>query len=82
MSLQDNLAGTWADVKGLVESVDLDLEKQLAGTAAAGARARKGLKELNLKLKALKKFTLDLEKERKLLKAERKARPSSEPSAV
>jgi hypothetical protein len=52
----------WNELKTLVESLEHDVAKNANGTAAAGVRARKGLRLLQAKSKELVKLTIDLDK--------------------
>jgi len=52
----------WDELKTLVESLEQDVSKNAKGTAAAGVRARKGLRQLQAKSKELVKLTIELEK--------------------
>ena len=55
----------WNEVKALVEGVELDVVKNARGVAAAGVRARKGLRALKSKVSELVKLTVELEKSKK-----------------
>jgi len=50
------------ELKTLVEALELDVTKNARGTAAAGVRARKGLRQLQAKSKELVKLTVELDK--------------------
>lgn len=52
----------WNELKTLVESLEPDVLKNAKGTAAAGVRARKGLRQLQAKSKELVKLTIELDK--------------------
>jgi len=52
----------WNELKTLVEALELDVTKNARGTAAAGVRARKGLRQLQAKSKELVKLTVELDK--------------------
>ena len=58
----------WAEIKVLIESIDLDVHKQAAGNASAGIRARKGLRLLKAQSAELVKLTVELDKQRKASK--------------
>jgi hypothetical protein len=58
----------WSELKSLVESLELDVVKNAKGVAAAGVRARKGLRELKQKTAALVKTTVELDKGKKTSK--------------
>jgi len=55
----------WAELKTLVESLELDVHKHANGNASAGVRARRGLRLLKNETAALVKLSLEFEKERK-----------------
>jgi hypothetical protein len=59
------IAETWKRVKTLVESMDIDVQKNASGNASAGVRARRGLRLLKKEAAALIKSMVDVEKERK-----------------
>lgn len=52
----------WSELKSLVEALEHDVTKNAKGTAAAGVRARKGLRQLQTKAKELVKLTIELDK--------------------
>ena len=60
-----NILNKWEDLKILVESIDLDVNKNAGGNASAGVRARKGLRLLKKEAAELVKLTVDSDKERK-----------------
>jgi len=55
----------WSELKKLVEDLEVDVAKNARGVAAAGVRARKGLRSLQKKSKDLVKLTMQLEKNNK-----------------
>ena len=55
----------WAEIKVLVESLDLDVVKNANGNASAGVRARRGLRLLKTKSADLVKQTISEEKTKK-----------------
>ena len=55
----------WSELKKLVEDLEVDVAKNARGIAAAGVRARKGLRNLQKKSKDLVKLTMQLEKNSK-----------------
>lgn len=55
----------WNEIKALVEAIEHDVSKNAKGTAAAGVRARKGLRQLQAKSKELVKLTIELDKNEK-----------------
>lgn len=64
--MSDNeVLAKWADLKALVESLEHDVAKNAKGTAAAGVRVRKGLRELKAKAGDLVKLTITLDKSKK-----------------
>jgi len=60
-----NILELWAEIKTLVESLDLDVMKNASGNASAGVRARRGLRLLKSKSADLVKTTIEEEKSRK-----------------
>lgn len=58
----------WEELKALVSTLDLDVHKNAKGTAAAGVRARKGLRDLKKKASDLVKLTVELDKVKKAAK--------------
>ena len=55
----------WNEVKSLVETLEHDVTKNAKGIAAAGVRARKGLREHKTKAGELVKLTIELDKKSK-----------------
>jgi hypothetical protein len=51
----------WQDIKELVEGLEEDVTKNASGNAAAGVRARKGLRDLKQSAADLVKLTLGKE---------------------
>ena len=62
----DAITETWNKVKTIVESMDLDIQKNAGGNASAGVRARRGLRLLKKEAAALIKSMVDMEKNRKV----------------
>jgi len=63
MSDSDNaVLSKWAELKSLVEALELDVAKNAKGVAAAGVRTRKGLRQLQTSAKELVKLTLETDK--------------------
>lgn len=68
----DNLIiDTWTTLKRLVEDLELHIVKNARGTAAAGVRARKGLRELKNLAASLVKMTVEADKTSKASKPKR-----------
>lgn len=65
----------WGELKSLVEQLELDVVKNARGVAAAGVRARKGLRELKNRAAELVKTTVELDK------AKKAAKPAKAPKA-
>jgi hypothetical protein len=64
--MSDNpIVAKWNELKTLVESLEADVAKNAKGVAAAGVRARKGLRLLQAKSKELVKLTLETDKSEK-----------------
>jgi hypothetical protein len=62
---ENEVLAKWADLKALVEALEHDIAKNAKGTAAAGVRVRKGLRELKAKAAELVKFTITFDKTKK-----------------
>ena len=62
----------WNEIKAVCEHLELDVNKNAKGVAAAGVRARKGLRTLKSKASELVKLTVELDKSKK---ASRPAKP-------
>tara|TARA_R110001583_G_scaffold43355_7_gene137961 strand:+ start:22365 stop:22550 length:186 start_codon:yes stop_codon:yes gene_type:complete len=56
------LMDRWAEMKVLVESLELDMLKSSKGNKSAGVRARKGLRELKKQASELVKSSLESSK--------------------
>ena len=52
----------WTELKALIEAIEPDVLKNARGVAAAGVRARKGLRQLQTNARDLVKSTIELEK--------------------
>ena len=59
--MSNNVETKWEEIKDLVTSLEEDVAKNAAGNAAAGRRARKGLRELKTQAGQLVKLTLGKE---------------------
>jgi len=59
----------WSKVKTLVDSMEIDVQKNANGNASAGVRARRGLRLLRKEAAALSKVMVDIEKSRKAAEA-------------
>ena len=55
----------WSEIKTIIESIDLDVNKNASGNASAGVRARKGLRLLKKEAAELVKMTVTADKQRK-----------------
>lgn len=60
-----NILDKWAEIKTIIESIDLDINKNAGGNASAGVRARKGLRLLKKEAADLVKITVESDKQRK-----------------
>ncbi|MGI9268981.1 MAG: hypothetical protein ACR2PE_00470 [Porticoccus sp.] len=63
-----NIIDKWAEIKVLIESIDLDVHKNAGGNSSAGVRARKGLRLLKKEAADLVKMTVEADKDRKAQK--------------
>ena len=59
------IAEAWNRVKVLVESMEIDVQKNASGNVSAGVRARRGLRLLKKEVAALVKSMVEVEKSRK-----------------
>lgn len=55
----------WNEIKLLVESLDVDVNKNAKGNSSAGVRARRGLRLLKTKIGEFVKLTISEEKGKK-----------------
>ncbi len=62
MESDTKVLALWNDIKQIVEGLELDVNKNARGNAAAGVRTRKGLRDLKVKSAALVKLTVELDK--------------------
>jgi len=61
--MSDNpIVSKWNELKALVEALEADVAKNAKGVAAAGVRARKGLRQLQAKSKELVKLMIETDK--------------------
>jgi hypothetical protein len=60
----------WNEIKAVVDTLELDIVKNAKGVAAAGVRARKGLRDLKNKAAELVKVTVELDKSKRTEKPE------------
>lgn len=68
METDNSVLAKWTELKALVETLELDLQKNARGTAAAGVRVRKGLRDLKERAASLVKTTVELDKAKKAAK--------------
>ena len=59
------IVDAWNRVKILVESMEVDIQKNAGGNVSAGVRARRGLRNLKKETAALIKSMVEVEKNRK-----------------
>ena len=55
----------WKEIKVLVDTLELDVQKNASGNASAGVRARRGLRLLKSKSAELVKATIEADKAKK-----------------
>lgn len=72
MESDNPVIAKWTELKALVDTLELDVVKNAKGVAAAGVRARKGLRDLKSKVAELVKTTVELDKTRRASKPPRK----------
>ena len=58
----NKVVALWNELRALIEEVEPDLLKNARGVAAAGVRARKGLRAIKAKASELVKTTVELDK--------------------
>lgn len=63
--MSNNIIDKWSEIKTIIESIDLDINKNASGNASAGVRARKGLRLLKKEASDLVKITVQVDKDRK-----------------
>lgn len=73
MDTDNSVLSKWNELKAVVEALELDLQKNARGVAAAGVRVRKGLRDLKARAADLVKTTVALDKAKKAAKAAKKA---------
>tara|TARA_B100001123_G_C14524137_1_gene715514 strand:+ start:146 stop:340 length:195 start_codon:yes stop_codon:yes gene_type:complete len=52
----------WEEIKVLVETIEIDIKKNVAGNKSAGVRARKGLRQLKKNANDLVKSSISNDK--------------------
>ncbi len=57
---------TWDEIKTIMNELELHIVKNARGVAAAGVRARKGLREIKKKASYLVKLTVEMDKTKKV----------------
>ena len=60
--MSSSMLNEWAELKVLVESLELDVHKNASGNKSAGVRARKGLRLLKQRAAELVKTSLETNK--------------------
>lgn len=68
METDNSVVTKWNELKKLIEDLEIDVVKNAKGVAAAGVRARKGLRDLKTKAAELVKTTVELDKAKKATK--------------
>jgi hypothetical protein len=63
--MTDDMLRLWSEIRELVDTVSVDIRKNISGNASAGVRARKGLRVIKSKSSELTKLSLALGKQRK-----------------
>lgn len=71
------VATKWDEIKAIVTDLELDIHKNAKGNAAAGVRARKGLRSLRGTVTELVKLTVDRDKSKKVHKAAAKQKKAA-----
>jgi len=65
MDTDNQVLSKWTEIRGVLETIELDVAKNARGVSAAGVRARKGLRTLKTKATELVKLTVELDKAKK-----------------
>ena len=65
METDNVVIAKWTEIKAVVDALELDIVKNAKGVAAAGVRARKGLRDLKNKAADLVKVTVELDKSKR-----------------
>lgn len=68
MDSDNTVLSKWSELKAVVDALELDLQKNARGVAAAGVRVRKGLRDLKARAADLVKTTVELDKAKKASK--------------
>ena len=63
MSEQSELLQKWSALKVLIESLEVDIVKNVSGNKSAGVRARKGLRMLKSEASEIVKMSLTQDKD-------------------
>ena len=63
--MDNNVLEKWNEIKVLVNSLELDVHKNVNGNASAGVRVRRGLRLLKKEAGDLVKLTIAQEKDKK-----------------
>lgn len=66
METGNSVIDKWNELKAVVSELELQVVKNANGTAAAGVRARKGLRQLKSMAAELVKLTIELDKSKKV----------------
>ena len=59
---KEGMSTKWDELKKLVESLELDMAKNISGNKSAGTRARKGLRLIKQKAAEVVKASLESDK--------------------
>lgn len=78
MSEQQQLVEIWKQIKEAVDVLELDVTKYSRGVAAAGLRARKGMRAVKSMMSEFVRESVRLEKENKLTKEPRTKKTKGE----
>lgn len=71
----------WTEVKKLVEVLDLDIHKNVAGNVSSGIRVRRGLRAVRKGITALIRETIKRDSEQKKLRKQRREEKKNEAKA-
>ena len=61
--VREELESKWNELKVLIESLEVDIQKNISGNKSAGVRARKGLRLLKTNASSIVKASLAADKD-------------------
>lgn len=64
-TVDQDLLNKWTELKGLLEQLEVDVNKSAKGVKAAGVRVRRGLRTLKAKASDVVKYSVNKDKSEK-----------------